>query len=129
VQTPWIDDTRLARTLARHEAFWRGDLEDGPLLWLTAPGTKVGPLIPEPAKDEELWTNVDYVIANAESSPARTHFAGDALPVFCPWLGPDQVAGWLGSELQLKPKENTSWSKPFVEDWNEHCRVPIIFHQ
>ena len=37
--------------------------------------------IPEPASEEELWTNVDYVIAATEASLARTHFAGDALPV------------------------------------------------
>ena len=106
----------MARALARHEAFWRGELEEGPLMWVTAANAKPGPLIPEPASEEELWTNVDYVIASTEASLARTHFAGDALPVFCPWLGPDQFAAWLGAELVLKPRAFTSWAKPFVED-------------
>ena len=78
------------------------------------------PSVPEPASEEELWTNVDYVIAATESALAGTHFAGDALPVFCPWLGPDQFAAWLGADLVLRPRQSTSWSKPFLRDWAGH---------
>ena len=120
MKTIWFEHRRLARALARHEAFWRGELEEGPLMWVTAANAKAGLDIPDPASEEELWTNVDYVIASTEVSLARTHFAGDALPVFCPWLGPDQFAAWLGAELELKPRDFTSWVRPFVEDWNEH---------
>ncbi len=102
MRTIWIKDKPLARALARHEAFWRGELEEGPLMWVTAANAKPGPVIPEPASEEELWTNIDYVIASTEASLARTHFAGDALPVFCPWLGPDQFAAWLGAELDAQ---------------------------
>ena len=125
MRTIWIEDKPQARVLARHEAFWRGELEEGPLMWVTAANVKPGPVILEPASEEELWTNVDYVIAATEASLARTHFAGDALPVFCPWLGPDQFAAWLGAELMLKPRAFTSWAKPFVEDWNEHPEFRI----
>jgi hypothetical protein len=125
MRTPWIEERPLDRALARHEAFWRGALDDGPLLWVTAANAKPGPRIPEPASEEELWTNVDYVITSTEASLARTHFAGDALPVFCPWLGPDQFAAWLGAELILKPRAFTSWAKPFVEDWDEHPEFQI----
>jgi hypothetical protein len=72
-----------------------------------------------------LWTNVDYVIAATESALAGTHFAGDALPVFCPWLGPDQFAAWLGADLLLQPRQSTSWSRPFVRDWDEHPELRI----
>lgn len=125
MRTLWIEEQPLARTLARHEAFWRGELEEGPLMWVTAANAKPGPLITEPASEEELWTNVDYVIASTEASLARTHFAGDALPVFCPWLGPDQFAAWLGAELMLKPRAFTSWAKPFVVDWDDHPEFHI----
>ncbi len=118
MHTPWIEESKLSRALARHEAFWRDELEEGPLMWVTTPQSKPGPAVPEPANEEELWTNVDYVIASTEAALARTHYAGDALPVYCPWLGPDQFAGWLGADLLLKPRELTSWSKPFVDDWN-----------
>jgi hypothetical protein len=125
MNTPWIEEKPLARALVRHEAFWRGELEEGPLMWVTAAQAKPGPTVPEPAHEEEWWTNVDYVIAATEASLARMHYAGDALPVFCPWLGPDQFAGWLGADLLLKPRESTSWSKPFVEDWSEHTQLRI----
>jgi hypothetical protein len=64
-------------------------------------------------------------MAATEDSLSRTHFAGDALPVFAPWLGPDQFAAWIGAELTLTPKENTSWVKPFVDDWNDHPQLQI----
>jgi hypothetical protein len=125
METTWLGEPQLARALARHEAFWRGELEQGPLLWVTAPNAKPGPVVPEPGREEELWTNVDYVMAATEDALARTHYAGDALPVFCPWLGPDQFAGWLGAELLLKPRQNTSWSAPFIEDWDAHLEFRI----
>jgi hypothetical protein len=125
METPWIEEKQLARALARHEAFWRGELEAGPLMWITAEQAKSGPVVPEPATEQELWTNVDYLMAATRAALARTFYAGDALPVFCPWLGPDQFAGWLGAELVLQPREFTSWSKPFVNDWSEHPELRI----
>lgn len=67
-------------------------------MWVTAPDAKPGPAVPSPGSEEGLWTNVDYLMAAAEASFSRTHYAGDALPVFCPWLGPDQFAAWLGAD-------------------------------
>jgi len=125
VKTIWIEERRLARALARNEAFWDGTLDEGPLVWATAENARAGPAIPEPATDQERWTDVGYVIASAESALARTHFAGDALPVFCPWLGPDQFAAWLGADLILRPRDGTSWSRPFVRDWDEHPEFRI----
>ena len=94
-------------------------------MWVTAANAKPGPRIPEPANEVELWTNADYVITSTEASLARTHFAGDALPVFCPWLGPDQFAAWLGADLILKPRDFTSWAEPFVENWEHHSELRI----
>ena len=125
MRTPWIEEQQLASALVRHEAFWRGELEAGPLLWITAAGAKPGPVIPEPSTEAELWTNVDYVIASTQAALARTHFAADALPVFCPWLGPDQFAAWLGADLVLQPRAFTSWAEPFVEDWEQHPQLRI----
>ena len=86
---------------------------DGPLLWITVPQAKPGTPPSEPATEDALWTDVEYVMAKAEHDLSRTYFAGDALPVFNPWLGPDQFAAWLGAEMQLKPREITSWVRPF----------------
>ena len=125
MDTIWIADAQLTRALQRNAAFWKGELERGPLLWITAPADRPAPPVPEPACDDELWTNVDYVMAATESALASTHYAGDALPVYCPWLGPDQFAAWLGGQLVLRPRQSTSWSTPFVQDWNDHPELRI----
>jgi len=65
------------------------------------------------------------VLDSAEHQLAHTHYAGDALPVHNPWLGPDQVAAWLGAPLTLAPRLNTSWVAPVVEDWDEHPPLVI----
>jgi hypothetical protein len=126
VHTIWVGEQQLAGALARNEAFWDGQLEEYPLMWLTVPKAKPGPFISEPANEEELWTNVDYIIESAEVQLSRAYYAGDALPVYNPWLGPDQFAGWLGADLILRPREhNTSWVVPFVRDWDNHAEFCI----
>lgn len=112
----WLDSDDIAERCARHEAFWRKELEDGPLLWITAPSAMPGEPPKEPDDEESLWTEVDYVLAKAEHDLSRTHFAGDSLPVFNPWLGPDQFAAWLGAEMQLKPRDFTSWVRPSLKN-------------
>ena len=125
MDTPWIPPRQLARALARNEAFWSGELEDGPIAWVTVPGAVPGSPPAEPAEEQALWTDVGYVVDSAEHQLSHTYFAGDALPVHNPWLGPDQVAAWLGAELTLAPRLNTSWVAPVVEDWDEHPRLAI----
>lgn len=121
MHTPWIEARQLARALQRNEAFWRHELDDGPLLWVAVPGARPGLPAPSlPTDERNLWTDVDYVLHSTESLLSSTHYAGDALPVFCPWLGPDQFAAWLGADLDLKPRDNTSWAHPFVEDWDQY---------
>jgi len=125
METPWIAPRQLARALERNEAFWDGTLDDYPLLWITVPAALPGTPPPEPDTEEALWADVDYVLASAEYQLARTYYAGDALPVHNPWLGPDQVAAWLGAKLTLAPRLNTSWIKPFISDWAARPRLAV----
>jgi len=125
VQTFWIEEEQLAKSLARNEAFLKGELEEYPLMWITVPNATPGPGIDEPDNEEKMWTDVDYVIASTEDRLCRTCYAGDSLPVFNPWLGPDQFAAWLGADITLKPKDFTSWVKPFVDDWEKYPELKI----
>lgn len=117
MDTRFVPEKQLERAQRRNEAWWRGELEDYPLLWIYAADAKPGPPMPRTADDAELWTNVDVAMAAAESRIARTHFSGDALPTYNPWLGPDQFAAWLGAGLTFRPGDNTSWVVPFVKVW------------
>jgi hypothetical protein len=125
MKTEWLEPRRTDAICARHEAFWRGELDQGPLLWIYVPQALPGTPPAEPPDGDSLWTDVDYVIAKAKFDLGHTHYAGDALPVFNPWLGPDQFAAWLGAEMVLRPRENTSWTKPFVADWAEHADLQV----
>jgi hypothetical protein len=125
MHTPWIPEGQLRAALQRNEAFWRGELTEGPLLWVIAAGARPGRPPRAPATDEEQWTDVGYQIEKTEDALARTHFAADALPVHNPWLGPDQFAAWLGGGLSFSTKDNTSWTRPFVEDWVDHLDLRI----
>src|SRR5690606_36872418 len=73
----------------------------------------------EPAEDEALWTDIEYAMNAAELRLSRVHFAGDALPFYDPWFGPDQFAAWLGAEMRILPRESTSWIKPSIEQWDD----------
>jgi hypothetical protein len=125
METLYLEERQQLEAQQRNEAFWQGELEEGPLMWVTAPGAKPRWPVPEPASEEELWTNVDYLMAATESALAAAHYAGDALPVYDPRLGPAQFAGWLGAELLLRPRQSTSWSTPFVQNWDEHAELRI----
>jgi hypothetical protein len=121
--TPWIPEKQLKASLTRNEAFWKGELEEGPLLWVTAAGAAPGAGSASPPKapptDEEQWMDVSYQVEKAEYTLAHSYFAADSLPIHNPWLGPDQFAAWLGGSLSFSTKDNTSWTKPFIEDWAE----------
>jgi len=119
MNTPWIEAGRVKKACQRNEAFWTNELDDGPLMWVTVPNAKPGTAPTEPGEEECMWTDVDYYVAAAEHQLASTYYAGDALPVCHPWLGPDQFAAWLGADMIIKPKEFTSWVKPFVDDWRK----------
>jgi hypothetical protein len=121
----WIEEKQLQRALQRNEAFWKGELEQGPLMWVTVPEAKPGTPPPEPGTDDELWTDVEYVIEAAEYALSHARYFGDALPIHNPWLGPDQVAAWLGAEMTLRTRDFTSWVKPFVRDWSECPKLTV----
>ncbi len=125
MHTPWIPDGQLERALARNEAFWDGELEETPLLWITVPNAVRGVPPEAPPTDEAQWTDVAYVMAKAEDTLSRTRYEADALPVFTPWLGPDQCAAWLGGPLSFSTADNTSWTRAFVEDWADYPELRI----
>ena len=53
METIFIDDGQRSRALQRNQAFWKGGLEEGPLMWVTAPGARPSWSVPEPATEEE----------------------------------------------------------------------------
>ncbi len=119
METIWLPDRQRERACRRNEAFWAGELEEMPLLWVTVANAKPGIAPAAPPTDEAAWTNSEYLLAKAEHDLSHSYFAGDALPVHHPWLGPDQFASWLGADMTIALGDNTAWVRPFVDDWSD----------
>ena len=69
-------------------------------------------------EDKQAWwfdveTQVDLYLKSIEGRC----FYGETFPVYFPNLGPDVYAAFYGAELQFG--EITSWSIPFVHDWDD----------
>jgi hypothetical protein len=100
----------------RLEAWWDGAVLDRAVVQVTAPRDGVTPrVVPAPPTLEERWTNVEYVLEAAQERMRTTYYGGDAFPCYCPNLGPDVFAGYLGCPIEFG--EDTSWSVPIIADW------------
>jgi hypothetical protein len=104
----------------RWEAFYAGEIVDRPLVVMTPPRAGCTPP-PRPTYQDRVFGDIDEVLARAEERAASTFWAGDAIPVFGPSMGPDEVAVYCGAgEFRWSPDStNTNWSVPYVDDWEQ----------
>ncbi len=102
--------------IPRMEAFWKGEVADAACVAAIArkgPGREV----PAPATIDQTWLDIDYILDAAEARMEATHYAGVAVPVFRPNLGPDLFAALMGGSIEFR--EDTSWVKPFMTSWDD----------
>jgi hypothetical protein len=114
----------LDKTLASWNSFWSGTNQRPMLLaTLPRPGCKVVEAPPYlTAFDCDFHDLARQLLAWAE-----THdFLGDTIPNYYLEFGPETFAAYLGCDLQLAEDRSTSWSIPFVEDWDQ---VEIRFNR
>ncbi len=108
----------------RMDAWWHGAVIDRPAIHVTAP--KPAPL-PLPKKahatQRDRWLDVDYVVACADIAAANTYWAGDALPMVWPNLGPEVLSACMGADLEFG--ETTSWSVPVLHDWADAPKLTL----
>jgi len=103
----------------RFDAFWKHEVLDRPLIYITAPKEKRKKMdFPVPKKIEERWLNIDYILHRIEYYFENTCFLGDAIPWYLPDLGPNSFTAFLGGELIFR--EETSWVNPFVDDLSSY---------
>lgn len=102
----------------RWTAFWKGE-NSRPIVKIVVPKEGVKPVDP-PAylagSDGNFEPVIDQLLAWGE-----THeFIGEAIPFYMLEFGPDTFASYLGADLKFMPDHpDTSWSVPFVEDWDD----------
>jgi len=66
---------------------------------------------------KDRWFDAEFQVDTFLKSTEGQTFHGETFPVFWPNLGPEVYAAFYGAELEYG--EVTSWSKPFVVDWND----------
>ncbi|MEI8063597.1 MAG: hypothetical protein WCH84_05995 [Verrucomicrobiota bacterium] len=112
----------FALTASRFEAWWHGEVIDRPPVTLSVKEkrTDCGP-ISRHATLRERWLDVEFVVNSAIATMEATTYLGDALPVFCPNIGPEITATLYGCELEFG--EVTSWSTPVIHDSGDWNRI------
>ena len=126
MESEWIGERPLRRALQRHEAFWDGALDDGPLMWVTAPGARPGPARRRGSRRRRSASGRTWTTSwppRSTSCPAPTTPATPCRCTIPGWVPTSSPPGW--APLTLAPRLNTSWIAPFVKDWSRHPRFPI----
>ncbi len=99
----------------RIEAWWQKDIIDRPAVQVRAPLEISGVHSHNDPKDlVEKWTDIQWLLENANNNMKHTFFGGEAFPLYYPNLGPHVFAGYLGCKLKLG--ESTVWSEPLGDD-------------
>jgi hypothetical protein len=113
-----------SQACARMAAYWEKAIIDRPAVMLTAPKTDRRPL---PQKHHATlaarWMDVEYVVESSAAKVANTYWAGDALPMMWPNLGPEILTACFGAPLTFG--EDTSWSTPILHDWADIPKLQL----
>ncbi|MCE9615859.1 MAG: hypothetical protein K8T26_16435 [Lentisphaerae bacterium] len=114
----------------RHEAFWHGQIIDRPLIRARAgkpgvPGSAADRVPGDPERVRQWFTDPDCVIPRLERELARTHYAGDAIPMLFP-VAPALVAiqaAYLGGGYRFASGTGSAWCDPIIEAWPGRQRL------
>ncbi len=115
---PLVLKPDLADAARRWDAFYAGDLIDRPPVCVTAP---MPGMVPGPGTTyrERAHDDLDALIDRTLRAAEATFWGGEAVPTWYPGFGPDEIAAFCGGRLEHDPDSgDTSWSVPFVEDWD-----------
>lgn len=105
--------------------FWAMENHDRPVLLLNGKKEPARPARTTPPPDLlERWTSTEYVIQSSREQMENTAFLAESFPAICPNLGPDIFGASFGAGLVFE--ETTSFSKPFVQDWEKD---PVVFRE
>jgi len=104
----------------RWDAFYAGEIIDRPVVCVTAPREGVASVPPRLTYREKAFGDVDEVIFRELARAEATFCGGEEVPAFFPSLAVDEVAAYVGAEIQWHPDSpDTNWAVPFVENWEE----------
>jgi len=111
------------RVVERMLAWFECEIIDRPVVQVYAPkpASEQRPLpVKEHATLEDRWTDVEYVVERADAEIHNTYYAGEAVPLFFPNLGPELLGNMLGCGIEFG--QTTTWSVPLIRTWDEPWR-------
>lgn len=106
--------------LARHDAFWRREIIDRPVVCMSVPKTvpeHPGPKQKAYASPREYWMDTEREVDKLVAYMKNHEFYGDSLPNAFPNLGPEVFNAFFGTELDYT--FDTAWAVPNLKDWSQ----------
>lgn len=108
----------------RMVAWFNCEILDRPVIQVTAPRPADErcdyPSYKQHETLEARWTDVEYTVAGNDVNIRNTYYAGEAVPMLFPNLGPEILANMLGCDIEFG--EITTWSVPMIRTWEEPWR-------
>jgi len=108
----------------RYQAFWDGEIIDRPLIQAFAKKS-TNETVPKGwwrILDEKAWNRPEQTIREVLEFFERTHFGGDAYPMWFPNLGPGAITAFMGNPIHFDDASDTSWQEHGVLDY---ARLPF----
>ncbi len=104
--------------LDRFEAFFQGEVIDRPPVSMRFRNKDASFPAEEKAYPslEARWLDIEHRAERAADDMKHWVFAGDALPIVWPNMGPEIFSAWCGCGYEYG--EDTTWSIPSIEDWD-----------
>lgn len=116
----------IEESAKRWDAFWQGEIIDRPVMMSSC--NKLG-FVPNPSPSYKLraFGDIDAIIGETLANASGTYFGGDSIPTFWPSSGADEIAAFCGAKLEWNEAntQDTNWSVPFVENWEDVLPVKI----
>ena len=110
-------------TIRRYEAFWNGDMIDRPIVRIHTQNAI------EPYENNyytRINNDLDELVCGLINNARGTLYLGEALPQPNISFGCDEIAALCGGNLYFENNDRgTSWSKPFVEQWEDVFPIHI----
>ena len=105
-------------------AYWNRENHDRPIMSIHAPlGKNTLPDFTVPENISDRWLDAEFAVKNARYAIENTYYAGEALPVYSPNLGPDLIGAVCGCDIKFG--ESTSWAVHNVENWDAFPEIKL----
>ncbi len=124
---PLLFKPDMPETAKRWEAFYHGEIIDRPvtLVFSRKKGYEDYKGFRSGYYERvygDIETIADGILRNVEAS----YYGGEAVPSYCPTMGPDEMAVFCGGELTFGDgKTDTNWSKPYITDWTKQLPFKV----